>query len=261
MMRFPNDNHTFAVNRSKKHSAMSAAMALFAIGLVSACAQDSSPPIEAQTQTANSVEAATPSKAQASTSDTEPVEVPSKTAVFAGGCFWCTESDFEKLPGVVEAVSGYTGGTVDNPTYREVSYTETGHFEAVQVTYNPSIVDYRTLVDYHFRHIDPLDAGGQFCDRGSSYRTAIFVQSPEEREIAQASADQASQDLGKPVVTPIIDASTFWVAEEYHQDYYLKNPLRYKVYRTRCGRDARIAELWGKPDTDTLDTSAVTTHQ
>ena len=167
------------------------------------------------------------------------------TAIFAGGCFWCVESDFEKLEGVKSAVSGYTGGDVENPTYKQVSYTETGHYEAAEIAYDPSVISYRELVDFFFRHVDPLDDGGQFCDRGTSYRTAIFVKSAEERAIAEASKAEAEKVLGKPVVTPILDAKMFWRAEEYHQDYYKKNPLRYRYYRNGCGRDRRIKELWG----------------
>lgn len=167
-------------------------------------------------------------------------------AYFAGGCFWCTESDFEKLPGVIEAISGYSGGDLENPTYKQVSYTETGHLEAVEVIYDPALVSYKTLVEYHFRHIDPTDDGGQFCDRGSSYRTAIFVQSPNEREIAEEAKANAETTLGQPVITPVIDFTKFWIAEDYHQDYYKKNPLRYQYYRTACGRDRRIAQLWGE---------------
>ena len=175
-----------------------------------------------------------------------PAEASQATATFAGGCFWCVESDFEKLEGVSEAVSGYTGGTVDNPTYKQVAKETTGHVEAAQIFYDPAVVSYRELVDYFFRHIDPLDDGGQFCDRGFSYTTAIFVNSPEQRADAEAAKATAEAELGKPVVTRIVDASTFWVAEDYHQDYYKKNPLRYKYYRTSCGRDRRVAKIWGK---------------
>jgi len=167
-------------------------------------------------------------------------------AYFAGGCFWCTEADFEKLPGVYEAISGYTGGDLQNPTYKQVSYTETGHFEAVEVTYDPQQLNFRELVDYHFRHIDPLDADGQFCDRGTSYRTAIFVSNNKERKAATASRKAAEKILGQDIVTPILDLKTFWPAEDYHQDYYKKNPIRYQYYRRGCGRDRRLAQLWGE---------------
>ncbi|MEO0611791.1 MAG: peptide-methionine (S)-S-oxide reductase MsrA [Pseudomonadota bacterium] len=165
-------------------------------------------------------------------------------AYVAGGCFWCVESDFEKLSGVYEAISGYTGGDVDNPTYKQVTYKQTGHLEAVKIVYDPQTVSYRALIDYHFRHIDPLDDGGQFCDRGHSYKTAIFVANDDERTIAEAAKKAASTVLGQSVVTPILDLKTFWDAEDYHQDYYKKNPLRYKYYRTGCRRDARVKQLW-----------------
>ena len=166
-------------------------------------------------------------------------------AIFAGGCFWCTEADFEKVPGVISAVSGYTGGTLKNPTYEQVSGGGTGHYEAVRVTYDPARVSYEQLTDYFFRTVDPTDAGGQFCDRGDSYRTAIFVAGPEQRRIAEAEKAEADAALDRPVVTPVLPAARFYEAEEYHQDYYRKNDLKYRFYRTRCGRDARLQELWG----------------
>ena len=168
------------------------------------------------------------------------------TAIFAGGCFWCTEADFEKVPGVVSAVSGYTGGTVPNPTYEQVSADATGHYEAVRVTYDPARVSYPALVDYYFRTVDPTDAGGQFCDRGSSYRTAIFVAGPAQRQAAEAEKAEVDALLEAPVATPVLPAGEFYPAEEYHQDYYKKNSLKYKFYRSRCGRDARLAEVWGE---------------
>ena len=167
-----------------------------------------------------------------------------RTAVFAGGCFWCVEADFDKVDGVLSTVSGYTGGHTQNPTYKEVTFGNTGHYEAVEVTYDPSLVDYRTLVDYLLRHVDPTDADGQFCDRGDSYRTAIFVDGPEERAAAEAAVAAADEALGGKVVTPVIDRGPFYAAEDYHQDYYLKNPLQYRYYRYGCGRDARIDEVW-----------------
>lgn len=164
------------------------------------------------------------------------------TAVFAGGCFWCVEADFEKLGGVKSAVSGYTGGELANPTYEN----HPGHLEAVEVTYDPDVVSYRGLVDYFLRHIDPLDAGGQFCDRGHSYTTAIFVANDEERATAEAAVAEAEKILGKKIVTPIRERSTFWVAEDYHQDYYKKHPFSYRFYRTGCGRDVRVKKVWGR---------------
>ena len=164
-----------------------------------------------------------------------------RTAVFAGGCFWCMESDFEKVDGVGDVVSGYAGGESQNPTYRD----HEGHLEVVRVPYDPSTVSYRELVDYFFRHVDPLDDGGQFCDRGYSYTTAVFYQNAEEFAEATAAKATAEAELGEPVVTPIRELDRFWVAEDYHQDYYKKNPLRYKLYRTSCGRDRRVGQVWG----------------
>ncbi len=180
-----------------------------------------------------------------------------QSLVVAGGCFWCVESDFESVPGVIEAVSGYTGGHTANPTYKQVTGGNTGHYEAVRISYDADIVSYDKLIHLFFRSIDPLDAGGQFCDRGSSYRTAIFVDTAEQRAIAQAALDAAQKQLGKPIVTPIVDAKPFTVAEDYHQDYYKgggytltrrgpKSQIEaYKFYRKSCGRDARVADLWG----------------
>ncbi|MBL8549779.1 MAG: peptide-methionine (S)-S-oxide reductase MsrA [Hyphomonadaceae bacterium] len=166
-------------------------------------------------------------------------------AVFAGGCFWCVESDFEQhLPGVIEAVSGYTGGASANPTYR--NYEAGGHIEAVRVVYDPARVSYQQLLDFYWRHIDPTDAGGQFCDRGHAYTTAIFV-TPAQRPIAEASKQAlvASRRLAR-VATAIEPLSRFWAAEDYHQDYYRKNSVQYRFYRLRCGRDARIRQVWGE---------------
>ncbi|HEV2746571.1 MAG TPA: peptide-methionine (S)-S-oxide reductase MsrA [Allosphingosinicella sp.] len=167
------------------------------------------------------------------------------TALFAGGCFWCTEADFEKVPGVLAAVSGYTGGGTPNPTYQQVSAGGTGHYEAVRVSYDPGRVSYSQLVDYYFRTVDPTDAGGQFCDRGESYRTAIFVADEGERAIALAEKAEAAAALSQDVVTPILPAGRFYEAEAYHQDYYKKNKLKYGFYRSRCGRDDRLHSLWG----------------
>jgi peptide-methionine (S)-S-oxide reductase len=170
------------------------------------------------------------------------------TAVFAGGCFWCVEADFDKVDGVVETVSGYTGGTVDKPTYKQVTYGNTGHYEAVKVTYNPSKVSYDQLAAYFVRHIDPTDAKGQFCDKGDSYRSAIFVSGQGERAGAEAALADASQVLGQAVVTEVLPAATFWPAEDYHQDYYIRSAVKYGYYRKACGRDARLEQLWGKAD-------------
>jgi peptide-methionine (S)-S-oxide reductase len=166
-------------------------------------------------------------------------------AVFAGGCFWCTEADFDKVPGVVSTTSGYTGGRIANPTYEQVSGGGTGHIEAVRVVYDPSRVSYQRLVARFFRTIDPIDGGGQFCDRGDQYRSAIFVANPAERGTAEATKKRAAALLKKPIATQILPAARFYPAEGYHQDYYKKNPAKYKYYRWRCGREARLAKVWG----------------
>jgi peptide-methionine (S)-S-oxide reductase len=169
-------------------------------------------------------------------------------AIFAGGCFWCLEADFDKVPGVLETISGYTGGHVANPTYEQVSAGGTGHAESVKVVYDPSKVSYRELVDFFWHHVDPTQENGQFCDHGHQYRTAIFYGSEEQREIAERSRVELERTKPFPgdIVTEIVPAGPFYPAEEYHQDYYEKNPIRYKYYRWRCGRDQRIEELWGE---------------
>ena len=184
-------------------------------------------------------------------------EAEEKKAYFAGGCFWCVESDFESLAGVHEVVSGYTGGTTANPTYKAVTKGGTGHYEAVEISYDDGVIDYDRLLHHFFRSVDPTDAGGQFCDRGESYRTAVFVSNPEERAAAEMAKEEAQRDLGRTIVTPILDASRFYVAEDYHQDYYKSKELvltrrgpkskanAYKFYRKACRRDARIRQLWG----------------
>lgn len=170
----------------------------------------------------------------------------SATAIFAGGCFWCTESDFEKFPGVIGAESGYTGGKTPNPTYQQVSAGGTGHTEAVRVTYNPSKVSYAQLVAHFWRNIDPTVKDRQFCDVGNQYRSSIFWQSEAEREIAERSRDALlASGKFKVIHTEIVPATTFHPAEEYHQDYYKKNPIRYAYYRHGCGRDARLEAIWG----------------
>jgi len=170
-----------------------------------------------------------------------------ETAIFAGGCFWCMEPPFEKLPGVREVVSGYTGGAKLNPTYEEVSAGTTGHAEVVQVTFDPREVSYQTLLDVFWRNIDPVDARGQFCDKGSQYRPAIFPRGPAQQELAEKSlAGFASSGRFKEAIAvQIAPASVFYPAEDYHQDYARKNPIRYRFYRSSCGRDARLEEVWG----------------
>jgi peptide-methionine (S)-S-oxide reductase len=168
------------------------------------------------------------------------------SAVFAGGCFWCTEADFDKIPGVLSTTSGYTGGKLRNPTYEQVSAGGTGHIEAVRVVYDPARVSYADLAARFIRTIDPLDSGGSFCDRGYGYRSAYFVADERQRRVAQAVTQRASTILKKRVATLILPAATFYPAEGYHQDYYKKNPVRYRFYRLNCGRDSRLAALWRK---------------
>jgi peptide-methionine (S)-S-oxide reductase len=181
----------------------------------------------------------------------------SETLTVAGGCFWCVEADFEKVRGVSGAVSGFTGGTVENPSYNQVVRGGTGHYEAVEIAYDPAQVDRAALLDLFFRSIDPTDEGGQFCDRGSAYRTAIFVDGPKERRLAEAAKARAEAELGQPIVTPILDLGAFYEADAYHQDYYKsddliltrfgprKKSVAYNLYREGCGRDARVRALWG----------------
>ena len=168
------------------------------------------------------------------------------TAIFAGGCFWCLEADFDKLPGVTATESGYTGGKTPNPSYQQVSAGGTGHAEAVRVSYDPAKLSYAQLVEYFWRHIDPTVKDRQFCDVGTQYRSGIFWQNEAERKIAEASRDALLKSGKlKQVLTEITAASAFYPAEEYHQDYYIKNPIRYAYYRRGCGRDARVHEVWG----------------
>jgi peptide-methionine (S)-S-oxide reductase len=168
-------------------------------------------------------------------------------AIFAGGCFWCMEPPYDKLDGVISTTSGYSGGDQANPTYHEVSSGETGHYEVVRVEYDPAKVSYKKLLDVFWHNVDPFDAQGQFCDHGPQYRAAIFYGNEEEKRLAEESKAelQASKHFKEPIVTEILPAKTFYPAEDYHQDYYLKNPLRYKFYRFNCRRDARLDEVWG----------------
>ncbi len=166
-------------------------------------------------------------------------------AVFAGGCFWCMEKPLERLDGVISVESGYTGGDTPRPTYEQVSRKQTTHIEAVRVVYDPTKIDFDRLLYVFWRNIDPLDGAGQFCDKGPQYTTAIWVSTPEERAAAEASKAAVAAKLGQPVATAIRDTATFWLAEDYHQDYYLKNPVRYAGYRYACGRDARLQAVWG----------------
>jgi peptide-methionine (S)-S-oxide reductase len=179
---------------------------------------------------------------------TEAAEPPPEglaTAIFAGGCFWCMEHPFERLDGVGEVVSGYTGGEVVGPSYRDVAYGRTDHLEAVRVVYDPDRIAYETLVEVFFLNVDPTQSDGQFCDRGEQYRTAIFVDGPEQRAAARKAKEAAAETLDEPIVTPIRDAGPFYVAEDYHQNYYRTHAAQYQRYRRGCGRDARLRALWG----------------
>jgi len=172
----------------------------------------------------------------------------SAIATFAGGCFWCVESDFDKVDGVISTTSGYTGGHTANPSYEQVSHGGTGHAEAVEIAYDPAKVSYKKLLDVFWHNIDPLAKDRQFCDHGDQYRSAIFYHDEEQRALAEASKAAVEKRFEQPVATQIVAAGAFYKAEEYHQDYYKKNPIRYKFYRFNCGRDARLEELWGKKD-------------
>lgn len=173
--------------------------------------------------------------------------IDTEVATFAGGCFWCTEADFERLPGVLQVISGYTVGYKENPTYKEVSSGNTGHLEAIQVYYDPKKITYNDLLDYLWRHIDPTDNGGQFVDRGEQYRSAVFYHNETQKRLAEQSKQNLSESnrFDKPIVTEIIKFKTFYEAEDYHQDYYKKNPLRYKFYRHGSGRDKYLKNVWG----------------
>ena len=185
--------------------------------------------------------------ALAQTTATGPAPAGLAKATFAGGCFWCVESDFDKVPGVVSTTSGYIGGTVANPSYEQVSAKGTGHAEAVEIVFDPKKVSYEQLVDKFWRTIDPTTKDRQFCDAGSPYRTAIFAHGDAQLATAKASlaALEKTKPFKEPIVTQIERAGAFYAAEDYHQDYYKKNPVRYKYYRTSCGRDARLQQLWG----------------
>ncbi len=167
-----------------------------------------------------------------------------KTAIFAGGCFWCMEPQFAAINGVSKVVSGYTGGRVDHPTYEQVSSGATGHVEAIEVSYDPSKVSYSALLDIFWKNVDPLDEYGQFCDKGSQYRAGVFYTDDQQKTLAEESKQKVSSMFKQPVATVIKPASVFWPAEDYHQEYYIKNKIRYKMYRHGCGRDDRLESLW-----------------
>ena len=209
-----------------------AAAAMFLVMAASSYAQAPAKPAPATNHTATTSTTSTTTTAK---------------AVFAGGCFWCVESDFDKVPGVISTTSGYTGGKTAKPTYQEVSADYTGHAEAVEIVFDTGKVSYSQLVEHFWRTIDPTTKDQQFCDRGSPYRTAIFAQDAQQLKIAQDSRSrlEKSKPFKEPIVTEVVQASTFYPAEDYHQDYYLKNPVRYKYYRSSCGRDSCLKQLWG----------------
>lgn len=193
--------------------------------------------------------------ATAAISQIAPGQAPGQAvATFGSGCFWCTESDFDKVPGVLDTTSGFMGGTLPNPSYDMVVTGRTGYVEVVRVTYDPTKVSYKQLLDVYWRNVDPFDASGQFCDKGSHYRPVIFSHSPEQRTLAQESKEAAAKTLAAkfkfPVVVSIEDAKPFYAAEAYHQDFYKKNPGHYGRYRIGCGRDARLKQIWGTPITN-----------
>lgn len=182
-------------------------------------------------------------EAEAMTVDIDPANAD--TATFAGGCFWCMEPPFDKLDGVAATISGYAGGSVANPTYEQVSSGMTGHTEVVSIIYDATQVDFETLLYVYWRNVDLLDDGGQFCDRGSSYRPVLFYHNEEQRQRAEASKEEVAGQFDRPVVVPIQPLDAFYPAEDYHQNFYKKDPRRYNSYRTGCGRDARLQQLWG----------------
>lgn len=169
-----------------------------------------------------------------------------EVATFAGGCFWCVEEAFDEVPGVVSTISGYTGGRAENPTYEQVSSGNTGHIESVNVIFDPEMVSYDRLLRVFWHNVDPTDEAGQFCDRGSQYVSVIYVRNERQRGLAEASKRELESTRSFPIVTPILPATTFWPAEEYHQGYYEKNPVRYRFYKFNCGRKARLEELWSE---------------
>ena len=174
-----------------------------------------------------------------------PGAAPTATAIFAAGCFWCVEADFDKVEGVISTTSGYIGGRTANPSYEEVSRGGTGHTEAVEIVFDPAKVSYQKLLDVFWHNVDPLAKDRQFCDRGDQYRSGIFYRGDEQRRLAEASKAAIAKRFSEPIQTEIAAAGPFYKAEDYHQDYYLKNPIRYRFYRFNCGRDARLEELWG----------------
>ena len=185
--------------------------------------------------------------ADAPTVSAPPLVAGQAEAIIAGGCFWCMEGPFDKIPGVLQTLSGYTGGPEAGATYKQVASAQTGHYEALRVVYDPVQVSFGQLLEVFWRNIDPTQSDGQFCDRGKQYRSAVFASDPKEIAAAEASRSAAAAKLGQPIVTQILPKATFWLAEEVHQDFYTKNPAHYLRYRMGCGRDRRLMELWGRP--------------
>lgn len=224
-------NNIFKIN---KPTILSAAFALVITGIMMFIA-----PVNASKETASSESESTPSSLATN---------KLSSIIVAGGCFWCVESDFELIDGVKQVTSGYINGSTENPTYKQVSSKKTGHFEVVKIDFDASVVSTKELVDYFWLTIDPTDDGGQFCDRGSPYKTGLFYTNQDQKNIFSESLEQIKQTkpFGADIVTPVLEAQTFYDAEDYHQDYYTKNPLRYKYYRNSCGRDKTIKRLWGK---------------
>ena len=207
----------------------------------------SAAPAPAAAASSTSASSASPAPGVAPAANTAAAAAPSEgpaTATFAGGCFWCTEADFDKVPGVVSTISGYIGGRVDNPTYRQVSSGGTGHTEAVEVKYDPSVVTYEALLEHYWKNVDPFTATRQFCDAGDQYRPEIFVHGAAQRAAAEASKTRMQQRFRERIVVAITDAPAFYPAEDYHQDYYKKNSAQYRFYRYGCGRDARLEQIW-----------------
>lgn len=224
---------------------------LFALGAalaLAACSQNGSSPSSGPTTAPPGTPAGDHDEASGAGGQpaAAPLESGQAEAIFAGGCFWCVETAFEGQDGVISVTSGYTGGHTDHPTYEQVGAHGTGHYEAVRVVYDPTATTYARLLEIFWHNIDPTQADGQFCDRGESYRSAIFYGSEEEQRLANETKAEVGRTLGEDVVTEVLAASTFWVAEEYHQDFYRKNPTRYHSYRAGCGRDRRLRELWGE---------------
>ena len=216
---------------------MRAVVALFA--LLAACAGHAEPaPPAASSKGAAPLE-------KVGTSAAPPLQDGQAEAIFAGGCFWCMEKPFDKVEGVLSTTSGYTGGAPDHPTYMQVANKQTTHFEALRVVYDPEVVTYARLLEVFWHNIDPTQGDGQFCDKGPQYRSAVFTSVDAEVAAAKASRQAVQEELGQAVVTEILDGATFWEAEDYHQDFYKKNPGRYTSYRMGCGRDRRLNTLWG----------------